>query len=576
MKRIPILYLAFGVLFLVSVPPLLFYGTKLISINREALETNEQELQNTIARSMASEITLYDSSHREWIKTFTKTLEDIDFTKPTWGDPKIQDTLEQFVGADPSLLYVTLLNAQGKGLKSGTYNADADPFLLKVLERAFVASQQNQQYFSQPVLVSRSGERLPVSVLSIPLHAKGSLGMLAVVLDLSSVREHLRNVSLRGLEVYVVDHSGILMLHPNLDNNPIGIDLKDRRIVQKFLSWQGAALAAETTTFDMDVLVDGKKQSVAMLGTYCSIPALQWAVIAQKKQADAYFSVREMQLTTTLWGMGWLVVCLAVAYVAATAVARPITYLTESSAAIARGDFSRRIHIRNRTEIGELAATFNTMTAELERYVGELKAAVRANHELFLASIRMIAAAVDEKDPYTHGHAERVTRYSTLIATEMGLPDDEVYKVKISAVLHDVGKIGIEDRILKKPGALTPEEYEIMKTHTVKGANIVRAVSQLHDMIPGIELHHESVDGAGYPHHLKGDDIPLMARIISVADTFDAMTTHRPYQTAMDPAVVVKFIQSQAGRKFDPACAAALQRAHDTGKLKLQRVAAVT
>ena len=131
-------------------------------------------------------------------------------------------------------------------------------------------------------------------------------------------------------------------------------------------------------------------------------------------------------------------------------------------------------------------------------------------------------------------------------------------------------------RSLKKPGSLTPDEFDLMKQHTVKGANIVRVVQRLREMIPGIELHHESMDGAGYPHQLKGEEIPLMARIIAVADTFDAMTTHRPYQTAMDPSVVVKFIQSQAGRRFDPACAAALQKANDSGRLKLQRVAAVT
>ena len=107
--------------------------------------------------------------------------------------------------------------------------------------------------------------------------------------------------------------------------------------------------------------------------------------------------------------------------------------------------------------------------------------------------------------------------------------------MRVSAQLHDVGKIGIEDRILKKPGALTPEEFEIMKTHTTKGANILRPVAQLKDMIPGIELHHESLDGRGYPRGLQDAEIPLLPRIIAVADTFDALTTNRPYQQAHDP-----------------------------------------
>src|SRR5438105_10464046 len=122
----------------------------------------------------------------------------------------------------------------------------------------------------------------------------------------------------------------------------------------------------------------------------------------------------------------------------------------------------------------------------------------------------MLAGAVDEKDPYTRGHSDRVTRYSVLLATELGLLAEQIEQIRIAAQLHDVGKIGIEDRILKKPGALTPDEYEIMKTHTTKGASILRPVVQLANAIPGIELHHESLDGRGYPRALKGDEIPLM------------------------------------------------------------------
>ena len=133
-----------------------------------------------------------------------------------------------------------------------------------------------------------------------------------------------------------------------------------------------------------------------------------------------------------------------------------------------------------------------------------------------------------------------------------------------------MGKIGIEDRILKKPGALTPEEFEIMKTHTTKGATILRPVEQLRDMIPGIELHHESLDGRGYPYGLKGDAIPLMPRIITVADTFDAMTTNRPYQAAADPEYVVRIINSLANTKFDPRCVAAFTAVFQRGQLQVR------
>ena len=161
--------------------------------------------------------------------------------------------------------------------------------------------------------------------------------------------------------------------------------------------------------------------------------------------------------------------------------------------------------------------------------IEQLKQAAAENHELFLGSIRMLAAAIDEKDPYTRGHSGRVAKYSVIIAQQLDLLPAELDKIRISALLHDVGKIGVDDRVLKKPGALTPEEFDLMKQHPSKGANIMRPVAQLKEMLPGIELHHENVDGGGYPHGLQGDGIPLMARIIAVADTLDAITTSRPY-----------------------------------------------
>src|SRR5258708_27313087 len=180
------------------------------------------------------------------------------------------------------------------------------------------------------------------------------------------------------------------------------------------------------------------------------------------------------------------------------------------------------------------------MSDELEHFVQDLRHAAEENRDLFLNSIQMLAGAVDEKDPYTRGHSDRVTRYSVMIARELGLPETIVETVRISAQLHDVGKIGIEDRILKKPGALTPEEFEIMKTHTTNGANILRAVPQLTEMPPAIELHHESLDGRGYPRGLKGDDVPLLPRIIALADTFAAIPPTRPYQQAHIPVDAVQ------------------------------------
>jgi HD-GYP domain-containing protein (c-di-GMP phosphodiesterase class II) len=291
----------------------------------------------------------------------------------------------------------------------------------------------------------------------------------------------------------------------------------------------------------------------------------------QKPLRDAYRDVYDMQRTARLLAILMVLLSIGVSIFAARRITNPLKVLTQSSRALAKGDFSQRVHLWSRTEIGELAQTFNSMSEELERFVEDLKRAAEENRALFMGSIQMLAGAVDEKDPYTRGHSDRVTRYSLMIAKEMDLPAAFMEILQVSAQLHDVGKIGIEDHILKKPGALTEEEFEVMKTHTTKGANILRPVTQLAEMLPGIELHHEALDGRGYPYGLKGDQIPLLARVIAVADTFDALTTNRPYQQAHTPDQALQIIKNLAGKRLDPAAVAALLLVYERGEIKIQR-----
>jgi HD-GYP domain-containing protein (c-di-GMP phosphodiesterase class II) len=279
-----------------------------------------------------------------------------------------------------------------------------------------------------------------------------------------------------------------------------------------------------------------------------------------------------MQRTGRLLALLAVLLSVGVSIFAARRITNPLEVLTQTSRAIASGDFSQRVHLWSRTEIGELAETFNTMSEELERFVEDLKKAAEENRLLFMGSIQMLAGAVDEKDPYTRGHSDRVTRYSLMIAKEMDLPSEFLETLQISAQLHDVGKIGIEDRILKKPGALTAEEFEVMKTHTTKGANILRPVKQLAEMLPGIELHHEALDGRGYPYGLKDDQIPLLARVIAVADTFDALTTNRPYQHAHTPEEALRIIHNLAGKRLDPKAVDAITAVYGRGEIRIQRL----
>jgi HD-GYP domain-containing protein (c-di-GMP phosphodiesterase class II) len=376
----------------------------------------------------------------------------------------------------------------------------------------------------------------------------------------------LQQVSATGLMPYVVDSQGRLVAAAT-SQYATGQDMSHFEIVRSFVGEGSKAQLAATREFTVN---DGKT-TTEMLGTYSPVTSLDWAVVVQKPREDAYRGIYEMQRTGRL--LAWLAVFVSVglSIFSARRITSPLQVLAQSSRAIARGDFSQRVHLKTRTEIGELASTFNTMSDDLEQFVQDLKRAAEENKNLFMGSIQMLAGAVDEKDPYTRGHSDRVTKYSLMIAKEMGLDPGFLEILRISAQLHDVGKIGIEDRILKKPGALTPEEFEIMKTHTTKGANILRPVPQLREMLPGIELHHEALNGRGYPYGLKGDDIPLLARVIAVADTFDALTTNRPYQQAHDPVEALRIIDNLSGKRLDPRAVTALMAVFYRGEIRIQK-----
>jgi putative nucleotidyltransferase with HDIG domain len=186
----------------------------------------------------------------------------------------------------------------------------------------------------------------------------------------------------------------------------------------------------------------------------------------------------------------------------------------------------------------------------------------------FLSTVSALAAAVDAKDSYTAGHAQRVTEYSVHIAEEMGLSAADVETVRLSGLMHDLGKIGISESILSKPGRLTDEEFAEMKRHPGVGATILSSVQGLAHVIPGIHRHHERVDGRGYPDGLKGDDIPLVGRIIGVADTFDAMTSDRVYRHRLTDQEGIDELKRFSGQQFDAKVVEAFLKAYEKGKIK--------
>jgi putative nucleotidyltransferase with HDIG domain len=185
----------------------------------------------------------------------------------------------------------------------------------------------------------------------------------------------------------------------------------------------------------------------------------------------------------------------------------------------------------------------------------------------FFDTVEALAEAIEKKDHYTGGHTKRVVHYAICIAKYLSLPPEDLERVRLGAILHDVGKIGIEDKILKKQAQLDPEEWKIMQKHPELGYDIMRRVEGLKDVIGGMRYHHERWDGKGYPLGLKGEEIPLLARIISVADTYDAMVSTRPYRKGMDPKKAYDEILRYRGTQFDPAVVDAFVQAFRSEKM---------
>ncbi len=571
LRRPRLLWMVLGAMLLVSVLPLGLYHRQVLQLSQEKLTDTESVQQSEVTRSVGDEIQLFDGnlyqqliSERQ-ILALTGLLDQVD--NPVRA-PQVTRLLENFVASNPDILYLTAVGKGGKGAEAGNFRADHDPFVSKELQHGFSACLQSVVFRGDPL--GLGPDNRPAFVMAVPLQINDQFsGMLAAVVSLDSILRRLEETSVRGRSVFVVDHGGRLIAHPNTRQFVPGADLRSTSYIVAQVAALPKGLRTTETVQRFNTVENGR--SAEMIGTYSTIPDLEWAVIAQRslEQARDDAGVRELNAQALKFVLVVTFAALILGYLFAVGISTPIRALAASTRAISRGEFHERTAVHGSAEIGELAETFNNMADDIESFIARLKQAAAENRELFLGSIRMLAAAIDEKDPYTRGHSDRVAKYSVLLGQQMNLPAEDLDRLRISALLHDVGKIGVDDRVLKKPGALTPEEFDVMKQHPAKGANIMRPVAQLKDMLPGIELHHEHVNGCGYPYGLKGEDIPMMARIIAVADTLDAMTTNRPYQSAMELDDAIGRIRKVAGTKFDLRVVDAIEALVNSGKLRI-------
>ncbi|MDQ6651236.1 MAG: HD domain-containing protein, partial [Acidobacteriota bacterium] len=366
--------------------------------------------------------------------------------------------------------------------------------------------------------------------------------------------------------VFVVDQNGRAVAHPEASVAFSEKPMTDLKVVR---DWQESGTQVQSALEPFTLVRDGR--DVGMLGSYATAELDKYSrlgVIAIQDESAALASVADMRRQTIMISVVAGMLTLVIGFFFAKKLTQPVQELAVGAQRIASGDFTQRIKVRSITELVQLGESFNLMTDQLEHYIKDLQRSADENRELFLGTVKGLAAAIDGKDPYTRGHSERVSRISVAIAQRLGLPDDECEKIRISALLHDVGKIAIDDNILKKPAALTDDEYTIMKTHPQKGYKIMSQIQAMKEFLPGMYMHHEMVNGEGYPQGLKGDEIPLMGKIVAVADTFDAMTTDRPYQLAMKFEDAIERIESFVGTRYDPGVVTAFAQACAEGQIR--------
>jgi putative nucleotidyltransferase with HDIG domain len=243
---------------------------------------------------------------------------------------------------------------------------------------------------------------------------------------------------------------------------------------------------------------------------------------------------------------------LAIGVWLARLITRPVHRLVEATRLVSAGDLDHQAPVTTADEIGELTESFNQMTRSLKEKSDSLKVTMLQLQDTYLMTIEALAAAVEARDPYTHGHTQRVEEYAVIMAKALDCNEEEINAIRRASVLHDIGKIGIEDFILRKQGRLEPDEEIRMQRHPVLGVDMLNGIGFLEPVLPLVRHHHERWDGNGYPDQLHADEIPLGARVLALADALDAMTSDRSYRPARTFESAKNEILKGSGTHFDP------------------------
>jgi HD-GYP domain-containing protein (c-di-GMP phosphodiesterase class II) len=569
-RKISLVYFVILTLLLVGMVPLLLTGWFMSDKSAKELRTVENRYQIQLVQEKARQIEMFGKSYSDLVTSISMALElsnDLKVLSSQQTEKKLGSALQ----ANPSVLAICIKPLQADSLSVRRSDGISTEDVQAIAVDSMVTGNQSPQTakprtllsgelalsFASPVRINDQNVATVVAVVSLRDIGHSIVGMNPTKADI---------LWESGLPIiFVVNEEGKVIFHPDPAMVSDSRGLGDLKIVQE---WRESNRQVQSALVPFDAEHDGKTHT--MIGAYSTVSfgrGANWGVITMQDERTALASVAEMR--TQIWMISIAFACFALVagFVGTRFLTSPVLKLVAAAKKIAAGDFSSRVESKNITEIGTLGETFNVMTDKIEEQIVNLAKAAAENRELFVGTVKALAAAIDGKDKYTRGHSERVSRISVAIGKRLGLPEPEVETLRMSALLHDVGKIAIDDAILKKPAALTDDEFTIMKTHPQRGYKIMSQIPAMKEFLPGMYMHHEMVNGMGYPQGLKDSEIPLQAKIVSVADTFDAMTIDRPYQKALPLEKALEVIGSFVGTRYDSSVVKALVEACKSGEV---------
>ncbi|MFP2963504.1 HD domain-containing phosphohydrolase [Myxococcus sp. 1LA] len=535
----------------VGVVPTLMVGWLSVSHTRELLVRDAQELAQERVKQLRLKAEIFLGEPTDAVLGLARV-------PGFFGLPleAQQAHLASVLNQRRDVLALTVFDAERKrlpGLQAFSKH-DVPPTALAGHEERARALMENIDGVRYADVVKEPRSTEPVLTLAFPV-GEPVRGYIAADLSLADLRKMLEQerVGSTGF-AYLADRHGHLVAGGG-GVAGLGADVSQRGPVEHLLMQRVGKP-------NMEMLHVGNfgEGRDAVVAAYTVLPETGWAIVSEQPVEHAYSQVDTMEQRILLGLGAAILVAVVLAALFSRNLTRPLKGFISGALELAHGKFGVEVDIPQKNELGELAQTFNYMSKQLLAYDMENRGLYESLEKGYLETIVALANSIDSKDAYTRGHSQRVGDVSVQIGRELNLTERELRQLQYGGILHDIGKIGIVESILCKQTKLTDQEMAIMREHPAIGDAIIGPVSFLGAVRACVRHHHERWDGTGYPDKLRGEDIPLLARIVACADTFDACTSTRPYQKAMPLEKAMEILDNLSGAQLDPKVVQALKQ----------------